>query len=188
MSTRPFFSWYVSESTLPKNLEKHLQEAGLAMKATFLGMSLELKGEMKTPSSPLQFKRVSRGAPAQDFARLLIASDLLGPIGENFFNELPALLFAENYPWEIWIAYLDHEPIAAATLMLHGQIAGIWALTVAAAHRGRGYGRAMMEHLLNRSHSKGYHMAGLIAPKENTKLYQSLGFTPFTDYRKWGKS
>lgn len=51
--------------------------------------------------------------------------------------------------------------------------------------RGKGYGTAMMEHLLNRAKQKGYHLTGLEASREGANLYKRLGFKEICVFKEY---
>lgn len=51
--------------------------------------------------------------------------------------------------------------------------------------RGKGYGTAMMEHLLKGAKKKGYVLAGLEASHEGLSLYKRLGFKEICTFNEY---
>jgi ribosomal protein S18 acetylase RimI-like enzyme len=51
--------------------------------------------------------------------------------------------------------------------------------------RKKGYGTAMMDHLIQRAKNQGYHLVTLQASREGKGLYQRLGFQECCVFREY---
>lgn len=90
---------------------------------------------------------------------------------------------------EFYVAEVDGEPGMAGYVWLgvsHRPFSGmkvgwIYDIQVVPAHRGKGIGRALMEHALKASRERGFALTGLMVKADNKPayaLYESLGFRP----------
>jgi ribosomal protein S18 acetylase RimI-like enzyme len=87
-----------------------------------------------------------------------------------------------------FVLQADDGPAGLALLSVRGERSWCCALAVAAAHRGEGYGRTLMEQLIAEARSRKLRQMWLEVFTQNTaafQLYQSLGFQierELTDY------
>jgi len=87
----------------------------------------------------------------------------------------------------IWLAQAGDDAIGCVALRpLPGGIAEVKRMYVDSAWRGKGVGRALLETLIARARTLGYHHLRLGTVAEMTAaraLYHSLGFVPIERYR-----
>ncbi len=87
----------------------------------------------------------------------------------------------------LWLARAEEVGVGCVALRpLDAAVAEVKRMYVAAAWRGRGVGRALLEALLDGARARGYQTLRLGTLHDMTaaqSLYQSLGFTPIERYR-----
>ena len=75
-----------------------------------------------------------------------------------------------------YIAYVYDQPVTSATLLLAGGIAGIWDVSTPPAMRGRGYGSAITQAMLQIAYERGYEHAWVWSSQMGQEVYRKLGF------------
>lgn len=76
-----------------------------------------------------------------------------------------------------YLGRLDDMPVATATVVLDGSLAGIWNVGTLADYSRRGIGMQMMYHALRDARTLGHLESMLLASPEGLPLYQRLGYT-----------
>jgi ribosomal protein S18 acetylase RimI-like enzyme len=87
-----------------------------------------------------------------------------------------------------YIVRLGREPVATARLVPGPTVAGLHAISVAARHRRRGYGRLVTSVATRAGLATGHRQVWLGVLEENTpavELYRSLGFEPAFTWTRW---
>ncbi|MDK9710959.1 GNAT family N-acetyltransferase [Acidaminobacter sp.] len=82
-----------------------------------------------------------------------------------------------------WVAYRDHQPIAAATMVFSGEAAGIYYVGTVADERGKGLGALMTAVATNAGFELGAEVVVLQASIAGEPVYRRLGFETITHYR-----
>lgn len=170
------FSWWVGESDLPSDLKQELCRQGLVFKEKDIGMMLDLKSFSPKTESQLYFKQVGTAETLKDFGDIILAIGGHPESYERIYRYIPLTILQENSPLQMHIAYLGDKPIVSGILVLEDNMAGIYYVATIPDERGKGYGTAMMEYLLNLAKQRGYFFAGLEASHEGLNLYKRLGF------------
>jgi GNAT superfamily N-acetyltransferase len=98
----------------------------------------------------------------------------------------------ENYDPSLWFVIRDGEEIAGVARCEARPPAGwVGALGVRSAWRGRGYGRALLQHSFREFRRRGYTRAALGVDASNatgaTQLYESVGMHPEQENVVWEK-
>lgn len=73
----------------------------------------------------------------------------------------------------------DGDQVGSMLLVYESDCAKVFSLEVLSAHRGKGYGRRLMEAAIAHARSKGLTLIELNTEKDNVaanRLYESLGF------------
>jgi GrpB-like predicted nucleotidyltransferase (UPF0157 family)/predicted acetyltransferase len=146
------FTWCVSETDTPANLEEVLRSQGLIFEEEDIGMYMELDRHL-VPQSPteLRFEKVDSSKNLRDFAQII--REIWGheESYEKIYKQLPQILYTEGAPFEMHVAYVDDVPAASGMLLLHANVAGVYYIATMPNQRRKGYAKAMMEHLLERA-------------------------------------
>lgn len=94
------------------------------------------------------------------------------------WNQTPAdwARFLSLAPDGCFVALHDKEPVGTATTCVLGSVAWIGMMLVEPAFRGRGIGRALMEHALKHLEARNVRTVRLDATPQGEPLYRKLGF------------
>lgn len=76
-----------------------------------------------------------------------------------------------------YLGSIGGVPIATTTLVVDGNLAGIWNVGTLDEYERRGIGSEMMHHALADAHNMGYGESMLLASTEGVPLYERLGYT-----------
>lgn len=170
------FSWWVGESDTPSNLGETLSQHRLTFKEQDVGMILDLANFHPKSVTNLDFEHVQNANALKDFGHVIQAIGGHPESYDRIYKHIPLDLLQDEALLEIHIGYLQKTPTVTGIIVFGGNIAGIYYVATVPDQRGKGYGTAMMEHLLSRAKQKGYHLTGLEASSEGANLYKRLGF------------
>ena len=179
------FSWWVSESDTPLHLEKMLSRHGLVFKEKDVGMLLDLTNFHSKSVTNLDFRHVQSSDALKDFGNIIQAIGGHPESYDRIYKHIPLPLLKNDSLLEMHIGYSQGKPTVTGVLVLGGNIAGIYYVATLPDQRGKGYGTAMMEHLLSRAKQKGYYLAGLEASSEGESLYKRLGFKEVCMFKEY---
>lgn len=176
------FSWWVSPLDTPQRLSEHLLEQGLLLKEKNQGMFCPLK-EWAAPeiapvdsSSSLQFERVISLDGWKLFANVLMTLGFRNAY-EEIYSKIPSSVYCgEESKREVYIGLLNGAPVVTGFIVFHAGVAGIYYIATDPQWRKRGFGTAMLCHLLQCAQLRGYEIAVLQASEEGYSLYERLGF------------
>lgn len=105
-------------------------------------------------------------------------SDIRGPIAK-----CEAAIPERLYPDHVRFAgYLDGRPVAVSSLVMAGDLAGIYAVATLPEARGRGVGSAMTLHAMREGRRRGARQAVLQATPMGRPIYERIGFAQVFDY------
>lgn len=83
-----------------------------------------------------------------------------------------------------WLGYADGEAVATGGMIIVNSMAWVFDITTSAGYRGRGYGEAMVRHVLTAAESH-CDSGGLSAETLASSLYERIGFRRVGDYRRF---
>ncbi len=178
------FSWWIADSDLPPDLEKHLLSEGFTFKEKNIGMYKHLT-HLPEEKSPLIFKKVESQKELKAFA------DIITSIGGNpqafdiIYSQIPLSAYTGNTPLELHLGYIDNVPVVSGILVVEDGVAGIYYVATIPTQRKKKFGTAMMIHLLANAKAKQCLLATLQASAEGISLYERLGFkkcSTFSEY------
>lgn len=171
--------WSVTPSSQPGDLEARLQSRGLQPAPSVLtGMALALH-DLPDPGPPAGLS-IERAADAAGLERWLhsyingfgMAADAARP----FLDLYCSFGFDDGSPFRHYVASLDSEPVASATLFLGAGVASIWHVGTAPHARRQGVGTAMTLAPLRDAQAMGYRACVLHASHAGRGVYRKLGF------------
>ncbi|HET9851631.1 MAG TPA: GNAT family N-acetyltransferase [Candidatus Limnocylindrales bacterium] len=190
------FVWWVAPSDTPEDLGARLAGAGLILEGSAPAMAADLRdvplGE--EPPKGLEVVPVTDAATLDEFLGV-IAADWLEWTGgtytdvqrralEAWRTQIPLRFAAEPVPLR-WIGRIDGTVVATSRVNLGAGVAGLYAISTLAAHRGRGYGRALTIAALRAAASIGYRTAVLQSSDLGYGVYRKLGFRELLTYDVW---
>lgn len=181
------FSWWVSPSDTPSNLTEVIESQGLVFKEQDVGMALSLEEFPKnTQLSPLIFKQVHSLELLEEFFSVITQIGGNPEAFDRLYRHTPLKLIEKGAPLEMHIGYLDGKPAVTGILVFHADVAGIYYVATNPSQRNKGFGTAMMRHLLAIAKEKGYLTAVLQASHEGKNLYERLGFKEKCIFKEYG--
>ncbi|OGN63552.1 MAG: hypothetical protein A3G30_05625, partial [Chlamydiae bacterium RIFCSPLOWO2_12_FULL_49_12] len=179
-------TWWTGPRDTPAQLPQVLEEMGLCPQEENVGMYLDLQTEVPEDESALSVKRVLSGRQLFDYDSVHVRSEGNLDVFEQFWKKTPPLLYGKGAPVEMYVGYAKKEPVVTGLLVFYAHAAGIYYIMTLPKERRKGYGTAMMCHLLQRAREKGYFLSVLQASKQGKGLYARLGFLPcslFVEYK-----
>jgi ribosomal protein S18 acetylase RimI-like enzyme len=83
---------------------------------------------------------------------------------------------ADAAPWQLYVGYLDHQPVSTSLLFKGAGVADIYAVGTLPGARNRGIGAAMTLYPLREACAQGYRFAVLFSSRIGYRVYKRLGF------------
>ena len=175
---RPIFR--LLSFTRPENFDLQLEAAGYEQLDLTAVMVLDLQKSSLTEEGSDRCKTIQLNEWLEIFHRL--DRSKLG-------NEKKMLHHAllENIPGQLcpMVLYVGQEPAACGLGVLDGNAIGLFDIVTAETHRRQGYGKSLMQSILNWGIENGAAAGYLQVIKKNQPaiaLYQKLGFTELYNY------
>lgn len=180
------FSWWVGPEETPKKLDQALLYQLYKHRSSNMKMFLYLDNYSPPKGyGELQIEVVHDLSKMRDFSTVYVKSGGSDKAYDLVYSQLPPLLYAEGAPYEIYVGYLQGEPVVTGILLLHANVAGIYYIMTIPEARLRGFATSMMHHLLKRAQNAGYHLSILQASPEGLSLYERLGFQTNGCYKEF---
>jgi GNAT superfamily N-acetyltransferase len=190
------FVWWVGPSDTPSDLGARLSAAGLTLEGNAPAMAADLADVPldEPPPAGLEVVPVTDQATLEEFLTV-IAADWLEWTGgeytpvqlrtlEAWRTQIPARFAHEAVP-QRWIGRVDGAVVATSRVSLGAGVAGLYAISTLADHRGRGYGRALTIAALRAAASIGHRIGVLQASDLGYGVYTRLGFRDLFTYDVW---
>jgi mycothiol synthase len=181
-------SWTVAGDAAAEDL---FQSRGYREVRRFWEMAIELDGNQPEPAVPVE---VFAEDDAEAFHAAIEESfaDHWGNDPEPFDRWWARQRRRDNYDPSLWFLIRDGEEIAGVARCEARPPAGwVGALGVRPAWRGRGYGRALLQHSFREFRRRGFTRAALGVDASNatgaTQLYESLGMHAEQENVVWEK-
>lgn len=179
---RPF-RWWLTPSTQPHTLESILQSLGMRHAYDATGMEIELRS--------LQDVRVPDGVAIR---RLVDADDMhhwtdvFLPVFSRDAHE--GAVWIDTYgrlgfdgAWIHFVAFVNGTAAATTSLLMCGDLAGIYHVATLPSFRGRGIGAALTMHALHEARARGASIAALQSSAMGYPVYRALGFESVCELR-----
>jgi GNAT superfamily N-acetyltransferase len=190
------FVWWVGPNDRPADLGARLSAGGLHVEGSAPAMAADLRDVPldEAPPAGLHVVPVTDEATLDEFLQV-IAADWLEWTGgeptdvqrrtlEGWRRQIPPRFASEPVP-QRWIGRLDGRVVATSRVCLGAGVAGLYAISTLAAHRGRGYGRALTIAALRAAASIGMQIGTLQSSDLGYGVYRKLGFRELFTYDVW---
>lgn len=183
------FSWWIGQSDTPENLAEILIEQGLVFKEEDVGMFLKLADFQEVElQKMLRFEKVVSHSELRDFSEIIVSVGGHSEAFDKIYSKIPEEFYSQENSFEMYVGYLNDQPILSGILVVHADVAGIYYVATIPHQRRKGFGTEMMMHLLIEAKKRGIHVATLQASKEGKSLYERLGFTACSTFREFSNS
>jgi ribosomal protein S18 acetylase RimI-like enzyme len=169
--------WLVTPSAHPSDLDHRLVAAGLVHKGNDPGMAISLETLPHDLPVPPGFtiEQVNDAASLRSWCSFTDQAVL----SEALFAWGNTLGFSPDRPLYHYLGRLHDRPIATASLVLGGGVAGLYnVMTVPEAQR-QGIGALMTVTALHDARMRGYRLGVLQSSKMGLALYRRLGFQEY---------
>ena len=153
--------------------------AGLAAVDTMPAMLLPQIDDQAPMPPDLDILRADEPGAAADHQRVLAEGF---PMPIEFAAMLVAPPLLTHAATELYVGYHAGEPVTASSLVVTGDIAGVYNVATVPRFRRRGYGEAMTAHALRRGAELGCTMATLQATLQGRPIYERMGFRTVAHY------
>jgi GNAT superfamily N-acetyltransferase len=171
--------WWVGPTSEPADLGERLLAHGFTKTSEPLGMILEL-AHLQPPSTTvagLSIGEVLTPAQLQVWADVATAGFSMPPLfREGALGWFGAAGMGPGKPFRHLIAYMGTTPVATATLLAGGEVAGIYNVATLEAFRRKGIGAAITAAACELARGLGYRYAVLEASTIGAPVYRALGF------------
>lgn len=175
------FAWWISPDDMPRALPHLLETADLHQTETCIGMALSIE-DYAYEQAELRVERVLNTTQMQDYASIMCDVQGETPAIQAWYEQLSLFPFLLDDYEQLYVGYLDEQPVSCGTITLHSEVAGVHGLATIRSQRRRGFATAMLQELLMRSQATGYSTATLQAAKETIILYEKLGFEKLCEF------
>lgn len=173
MGTGPF-RWWLSPSTRPVNLAEILASRGLQHTYDSAGMAIDLTVPL-TYEMPSGFT-VKRVTDLTDWERVFVEGfqrpDHERGLWQNTYAQCDDV-------WVHFVGYLDGAPVATTSLLLCGELVGVYHVVTLPQARGRGIGRAITSYALQYAQERGATYGALQASEMGYSVYEAIGFVDY---------
>jgi ribosomal protein S18 acetylase RimI-like enzyme len=169
--------WLIGPSSQPADLDRMLVAHGLSHISDDPGMAMDLHRLNDNIPSPigLVIERVDDATALRIWCGFTDQADLTNAL----FELSMAIGFGIERPLSHYLGWLNGQPVATASLVLGGGVAGICnVMTIPGAQR-QGIGSLMTAVPLREARSKGYRIGVLQSTKMGVNLYHRLGFQEY---------
>lgn len=175
--------WWISPSTRPANLGKHLEDHGLTHTAE-PGMAVDLLAlneDVPQPSG-LEIEHVRDLETLKKFGHAAdIGFGIPDFVGKAILDIEASLGFGYHLPRQHYVGLLKGEPVATSTLFLGAGVAGIYSVATVPDVRRRGIGSAMTSVPLREARARGYRIGVLRSSRMGLNMYRRLGFKEYCE-------
>ena len=173
------FRWWVTPSTRPEGLASVLRSRGLRHAYDAPGMIADLTSvALDTP------------LPRDITMRQLTNADELGPWLDVFMTVFSRpehereiwrdayvrCGFGEAAPWQHFVAFDGDAPLATTSILVDGDLAGVYYVATLPEARGRGIGSAVTRAAMRYARDIGATHAALQSSESGFGVYRALGF------------
>lgn len=170
MGTRPF-RWWISPSARPENLADVLARHGLQHTYDSRGMTIALDQPLRL-TMPQGFI-VRRVTDLTDWERVFLEGFRRPETDRGLWKGTYAQLGDE---WVHFVGYLDGAPVATTSLLMLGELVGVYHVVTLAEARGRGIGNAITTYALQYAQEHGATLGALQSSEMGFRVYRAIGF------------
>ena len=177
---RTSFRWWVMPGTTPPHLGEILDAHGVKFVYHSAGMTADVG---RASARPGRLQSAARITQVRNDADMEIFADILTtvfqrPKSDNaiWCDVYSQIGYDDPSPWAHFIAWDGDVPSATASVLLCGEVAGIYLVGTLASARGRGLGSAATLAALHHGRARGAKVAALQSSEIGESVYRGMGF------------
>jgi len=173
------FRWWVTPSSRPEGLGFMLQARGLRHAYDAPGMIADLTTVPLDvpPPGGITIARLRNAGELQDWlAVFTIAFSTPEHEIAIWRDAYVCLGFGDEVAWQHFVAFEDGRPLATTSVLVEGDLAGIYFVATLPEARGRGIGSAVTRAAMRYAHDVGATRAALQSSEIGFSVYRGLGF------------
>ena len=172
-------NWVIGPTSRPLDLAEQLRARGFHHRRDLTPMTRSLVAPLPE-LDPVPGFTIERVVDAAALAEWIDAElrgfESEGPTADGLAAIRHGMGLWPRIPMHYFLGRLDGEPVATATLLLAGGIAGIYDVSTVPEARRRGIGGAMTVAALHEARALGFETAFLQPSEMGEPLYRRLGF------------
>lgn len=172
-------TWLITPSSRPEDVAGRLRSHGCVLQERWLGMAATSNQiEWSQPGAPgVTMVRVGSDEDLRSWASIVTGVYRLpGAAGDMLFRFFSRAESEVHDRWRHYLAFLDGQPVATASLFLGTEEAGIYLVGTLPEHQRNGLARMLTLHAVAEAIDDGYDLLVLQATPEGHRLYRRLGF------------
>jgi GNAT superfamily N-acetyltransferase len=170
------FRWWVTPSTRPAGLGETLVQLGMRHAYDAPGMIADL---MQVPLGS-EDPTIRRVGNADDLEQWLdVFMPVFHPPAERRAAVRDAYVrcgFGDDAAWQHFVAFDGEVPVATTSVLIAGDLSGIYFVGTLPAARGRGIGSAVTRAAMRCARDAGATRAALQSSESGYRVYEGLGF------------
>jgi ribosomal protein S18 acetylase RimI-like enzyme len=175
----PDFLWWTDAQTQPVDLVERLMRRGfdgnLEGDAGMVANLHELNENIGPPDGFHIIQAVEQKSLA-DWRDAFVEAYEMPIAGGQAWVDATLSFKPEDVPWQLFVGYLDRQPVSTSILFNGAGVAGIYAVGTIPRARNKGIGAAITLRPLLEARNQGYHFAVLFSSREGYSVYKRLGF------------
>lgn len=179
--------WRIGPLAQDANLSERLENAGLQAGEPQPAMLADLADLPRPPHvDRLRIATATGSDERSHWGRLAIAAFELDETLAKGMGDCEATIPTDLFPdHQRYTAYLDGEPVAISSLVMTGNLAGIYAVATLAKARKRGIGTLMTLHAMAEGKRRGASQSILQASPMGRPVYEKIGFQTVFSYQTY---
>ncbi len=176
-------SWSVGPASRPTDLGTYLEAHGLKLVHVSTGMAADLYALYEAVETPpnLRIEVVRNQEMLRTYATVSMRGFDASPEDNKvYYDTYSGIGFGDDLPWQHYIGWLDEQPVAVSSLLLHAGVAGVYGVATIPEARRQGIGAAMTLAPLRDARARGYNI-GVLSPSDmGLHVYQRIGFREYS--------
>lgn len=177
----PLIFWFIDDEAQPVDLAERLQAHGFVpfeVDAPCMVADLQQLDSRLLEQTPEGFRleRVSDAAGLRAFHQGFVAAYELPDWAGKSWEDATTLLGIGDAPWQMYVGWLDDQPVATNILVLGGGVAGLFGVGTLASARRQGIGSAITLKPLLDGRDAGMRYGALFSSELGKPVYERVGF------------
>jgi GNAT superfamily N-acetyltransferase len=185
--------WWMNTQPNPRHIGQILGKYGLTHDAPPLPAmiaSLLLSGTFPVYDETIHVWRARSSVDLQAASRIrMMAFKFPAGEAETYFEDMPSDWLDDASPARLFLAGENEDaPVSIGAVIEGAGIPGIYVMATLPEYHRKGYGKAILTHLLSEAASTGHQMIALTASRAGFGLYSQFGFYHLFDFNFYSTS